>query len=553
MATAAGPANPQSGWLFGPATDLFLGCGLGSIAISLALVFQAEAISLWVPGALLVLLFSLPHYGATLLRVYELPEDRRRYSLVAVGATTLLAMAFIGGLQSAFFGSLVLTIYLTWSPWHYTGQNYGVFLILARRRGIAVSPTAKRLLYASFILSYALTFLAIHGLDRPGQYAPVSYAGTIYQLLPLGLPAAVSVPLFWGLAGAYGVSLIAAVSLLWRGSSLAQLGPPAVVLVTQALWFSLPVALRYSLGPGSVPGLAGIYNAYGFLWIASAHAVQYLWITTYFAKTSGRAPSTGGYLGRTALAGFAVWTVPALVFAPSLLGSVPHEAGLAVLVAAVVNLHHFVLDGVIWKLRDGRIAKVLLRAQRENPKTPGSSRHWGLRSLALVGSVCIALGLAALFEEGALERAIASRDVRRAAVAVERLGWLGREGPRSYERLGRLYAAQGQLARAEHSFRRSLASHPTVDAWRSLALLYEQSRNWQASVSAYDGLLGMLPDDGPGVYRRGLAQLEAGNLEAAVADLRHAEALHPEQKIIALSRARAETRLQQRGEPEAKR
>ena len=87
---------------------------------------QLEA---WIPAGLLIMVGSIPHYGATLLRVYESGEDRRKYAFFAVHATLVLAVAFVIGLRSALLGSLILTVYLTWSPWHYTGQNYGIFLM----------------------------------------------------------------------------------------------------------------------------------------------------------------------------------------------------------------------------------------------------------------------------------------------------------------------------------------------------------------------------------------------------------------------------------------
>jgi hypothetical protein len=40
---------------------------------------------------------------------------------------------------------------------------------------------------------------------------------------------------------------------------------------------------------------------------------------------------------------------------------------------ALINIHHFLLDGAIWKLRDGRIAALLINTQRaENGETVGS-------------------------------------------------------------------------------------------------------------------------------------------------------------------------------------
>ena len=88
--------------------------------------------------------------------------------------------------------------------------------------------------------------------------------------------------------------------------------------------------------------------------------------------------------------GAALWILPALLFAPGALGDLPYDAGLLVMIAAAVNVHHFILDGAIWKLRDGRIARILIRdpAQRGEPEvtpaaTPAARGGW-LRTPAAV-------------------------------------------------------------------------------------------------------------------------------------------------------------------------
>jgi hypothetical protein len=77
MATAAPPAGR---WLFGPAPDLLLGCGLLYVFIFALYALGGEGIRASEAPylfPLLVLLFSTPHYGATLLRVYEQRSSRR--------------------------------------------------------------------------------------------------------------------------------------------------------------------------------------------------------------------------------------------------------------------------------------------------------------------------------------------------------------------------------------------------------------------------------------------------------------------------------------------
>ena len=47
------------------------------------------------------------------------------------------------------------------------------------------------------------------------------------------------------LLASYGATLLSLASLLLRRSSLRDLAPTAVMILSQALWFSIPVALRY--------------------------------------------------------------------------------------------------------------------------------------------------------------------------------------------------------------------------------------------------------------------------------------------------------------------
>ena len=56
-------------------------------------------------------------------------------------------------------GSLLITLYLMWSPWHYMGQNYGIALMFLGRRGIRIDPNIKRLIHLSFITSFLLALI----------------------------------------------------------------------------------------------------------------------------------------------------------------------------------------------------------------------------------------------------------------------------------------------------------------------------------------------------------------------------------------------------------
>ena len=540
----------SGGWLYGPGLDLFVGCGLASLLLLAAQGLVGPSIHSLVPGAALVLGFSLPHYGATLVRVYEGAGDRRRYAFFAIYTSVGLAALFVASLHSALLGSLILTVYLTWSPWHYTGQNYGIFLMMLGRRGVSVSPLCKRVIYSSFVLCFVVTFLAIHGIERTANYAPVTYDGTIYRLMPLGIPAEIARPLLWIVCVGYAATLVTSLAMLLRQATIRAIGPALLILCTQALWFSVPVMLKtWGPGPGNV-SLNSMYGAYGFLWIAAAHAAQYLWITTYYATASDEAARPLRFLAKSAMAGFAIWTLPALVFAPGLLGRLPHESGLALMVAAMVNLHHFVLDGAIWKLREGRLARILLSQSTAGPEDApivpeAGGRHWLRGALLTAGAVCIGYGLLTLYEEEfGFDRAIERGDVARARTSVERFEWLGRDGPSRHTRLGIGYASLGEPRPAQREFLRSIELHPTFQAWQSLGRLRDQEGDWRGALVAYEAALGLRPDDATTLYRSGVMWLRGGRPDLALPLLERAAERAPRQGTIRASLVRARRELE---------
>jgi hypothetical protein len=328
-------------WLWGPAPDLLLGCGLAYAAVFVVMLFVGPEMKVWIPLGLLPLgslLMGTPHYGATILRAYERREDRRRYWVFTVYATALLFAVFLGGLYLPLLGSITYTLYLTWSPWHYAGQNFGLAAMFLRRRGVEVSPSARRALHGSFMLSYAIAFLVLHDTVAAGSaYAPKGAAPRGYEFIPLGLPAVVSATLTLAVLLGYIACVVSAVVQLKRKGSWRDLAPTGALMGSQALWFLVPAVVGGTdFGQKLVP-VAMADSEYAAWWLVFAHSVQYLWITSYYAsRERGSRPT--GFLVRAFLAGSAVWGVPALVFATAHLGPLAYDQGLLVLIASCRSL-----------------------------------------------------------------------------------------------------------------------------------------------------------------------------------------------------------------------
>jgi hypothetical protein len=480
------PLVANSRWLYGPIPDLLLGCGLLYLAIAAAFALAGDGYFRGLPAvlpAVLIAATSAPHYGATLLRVYENSRDRRAYFLFGGVATGGLLLLFGAALFNRYVGSVLATIYLTWSGWHYMGQNYGIAAMFLRRRGADLDGTSRRLLRGSFVLSYLIVFLDMHAAQ-----APLADPSLEIRLVPLALPRAFTAGIMPAVTVAYLASTVAWIVRLGpRSGGLSGLAPVLAIAGVQAFWWSIPFGLHhFGIDLGVVP-LAWDLRPEFFAWIACAHAIQYLWVSSYFAKSSGNWRGQGRYYAGALMAGSAVWALPPLVFAP---GVGEFDWNFALLLGAVVNIHHFILDGVIWRLRHSKIADVLILGQRDlaaNGSAPGWSSRlvWGVAALAVV---VVLHGLA----ERYVVTPWALRTGRYETVlrSLDRQAWHGTNTLVERFRVGQGFEKQGRFADAIAQYEICFGIEKRVEPIRRLILLYREVGDAEGFVRSCDRLFG---------------------------------------------------------------
>ena len=354
--------QPAALWIYNPWLDLIVGCGAWSAPLLLLSYFSlASNARTWsVAFYVLALFFNYPHYMATIYRAYHRAEDFQKYRIFTVHITALLLLTL---LLSHFWLRLlpwIFTIYLTWSPWHYSGQNYGLFMMFARRAGVDPDKAARRALYGAFVVSYLILFLGFH-----------TGPSTDPLFLSLGIPAVVSRWEQIGLGVAFvGLSAFG-LTRLARSTGWRKLTPSLTLFSSQFLWFLLPAAISL------IKGLEIPQNRYSTGVLAVMHSAQYLWITSYYARREAAAESSNkpqrswrplAYFGVLVVGGIALFVPGPWVASRAF----HHDFTASFLIfTALVNIHHFILDGAIWKLRDGRIASLLLNSQRTDLRRRG--------------------------------------------------------------------------------------------------------------------------------------------------------------------------------------
>src|SRR6266849_7780682 len=151
-------------WIYHPVLDLVVGCGAWSaplmlLALRLGPAYTRQSAVMFYG---LALAFNYPHYMATIYRAYHTREDFLKYRIFTVHLTLLVALTAIVAHVAVPLLPWLFTLYVTWSPWHYTGQNFGLLMMFARRSGAAPTAAERRALYLAFVASYVMLFATFH-------------------------------------------------------------------------------------------------------------------------------------------------------------------------------------------------------------------------------------------------------------------------------------------------------------------------------------------------------------------------------------------------------
>ena len=188
------------------------------------------------------------------------------------------------------------------------------------------------------------------------------------------------------------------------------------------------------------------------------------------------------------------------------------------MVAAIVNIHHFILDGAIWKLRDSRVASILLPKKMDvSVATPiAPNRHPILWRLAAgVGAAALVVSFLGIGEDLALTRALAQSDLPAAEKAVEHLFWIGRDSHNNRRAVGTLAMRKRDFLGAQRHFEKDVGLYSTSRGWTDLGDAHAKRLDWRAAIEAYDEAILLDGDDQIAPLLRAGAYVELGDFEPA--------------------------------------
>ncbi len=468
---ARAPVAPRSLWIARPWIDLVIGCGGWSLPLLALAYFMPPSTDGQMAATFytLALVANYPHYMATVYRAYGRADVGRHQLYTVWGTLGLVALGALAHIQ-VWLIPIVFTIYVFWSPWHYTGQNYGLLLMFARRGTLEVTDTTRRHLRIAFVASYVMLLAAFN-----------EGAASDPLVLSLGLPSNIT-------RGIGAIALLifivtggSAVYALSRRSPWRSLIAPVMLYVTQGLWFVAPTAISW------VSGIAVPQTRYSSGVLALMHSAQYLWITQYFAKREQGEEWRAARYWVAVMAGGAALFLP-IPWLASYAAHVDFTASMLV-VTAIVNIHHFMIDGVVWKLRDTRVAKTLT-AERVTASAPAAAtatrRNPALLRTGLAAAAVFALAVLAAVDQWRY-RLVLNADAPSLQTAVN----LNPYDNAAQSRLLRVLLEDGRTDAARAHLDQTIARRPNdVDALVNAGVLARRERrpadaerHWRQAVA----------------------------------------------------------------------
>jgi len=327
-----------------PAFDyLVIGGGLSIVATGVILTAGGSALaSIGASWALLLLLCNLAHFSASTVRLYTKPGAFQdfRFLTMALPLVTLAVLALaVKFAETA--GSHLMNLYLTWSPYHYAAQAYGLSVMYCYRSGVSLESRDRLLVRLACLAPFLYAFMR----------GPVAGIEWFVPATVLTHPAVAPVrsALVYGLGGVAVLMPVAlAVRSLFRGPALPVIS--LLVIVSNAVWWT---ALLYV----QAFGVATVF-----------HGAQYLAIVTIFhVRDQAARPGNRHGASYHALTFYLTCLAAAyLLFKAWPYAFVAAGFGLAesaLLVVATINIHHFIVDAYIWKLRRDRNYRIVRDAE----------------------------------------------------------------------------------------------------------------------------------------------------------------------------------------------
>jgi hypothetical protein len=320
----------------------------GGLSLIVGALLYAHGVPLGAALGWCIFFSNGAHFAASTVRLYTRPGAVKTLPFLTLGLPVIgVALLTAAIALPEPLGLLLFATYLLWSPYHYSAQAYGLAVMYSYRSSVGLGDGEKRLVWWTCLVPFAWTVLQPEG----GLGKLVIYAGV--RATPW-LEAT-----RWGASATLTLlTLLTPIALfLWLRARHGLVMPMMSLLVifSNAVWWTLFTFMD------------------AFVYVTIFHGLQYLAIVTiFYVKDKAReARPRHGTAFHTVTFYVACLALGYVLFNawPEAYGWAGLNVGKSVLlVTAFVNIHHFIVDAYIWRLRrDPNYRNVVDTAQSYSP------------------------------------------------------------------------------------------------------------------------------------------------------------------------------------------
>ena len=345
-------------WILHPTLDLLFVCG-GLLWIVFPFHYLVlggkndSPIAQWmvVIAALGTVLLSQTHIVATLVRLYNDPVLRERFSLYSYWAALACATLALAGCVYPGLAGIYCRIYLLIVSQHFTAQAYGFALLYCFKRSYRLSNFDKG------TLAWLMRSTMMFAILRQCTYKEWSGDKFLGQTLPFWGP----LPIWMEQVAALSIAVSA---IVFAGCLIRNFMKSRMMFPLPSMLLVVTAVMIFVLGP-KITGVLWIYVPAFF------HGSQYVIATTaYHLKERGlpeglsankistllQTESTYRYLGFLVIAGLALF-----MGLPQMLAQFGFSLPTATAVIfTTVQFHHVLTDAAIWKMKDPHLRNLLV-------------------------------------------------------------------------------------------------------------------------------------------------------------------------------------------------
>jgi len=295
-------------------------------------------------GVFLSWIINWPHFSMSTYRLYQSKSNIQQYPVTAY----FIPFLVIGGVFLSFSYPLLVApifvkLFILWSPYHFSGQTIGITFIYAMRSGMKLDALERKVIivfvYFTFFVSTIRAEVSRDGYD----YYGITYAS-------FGVPqwmATLAEYCLWAALVLFGLMIV-------RWSVRNRKVMPIIIILpaaTQYFWF-----------------VQSVYMPSFQEFVPLLHSLQYMliaWGIQLKEKMDVKkiTPSKPYVLAETSRWFMINFIGGAILFyfLPKVGGALGYSSlfSMGVMFAAV-QIHHFFVDGVIWKLKNNSVAHPLM-------------------------------------------------------------------------------------------------------------------------------------------------------------------------------------------------